>query len=64
MTCLVLSITFNLTAICFTQWQELADHADEVNVQHEILEGIFTFYDSTSGRLNIYQVFTIVTYKW
>ncbi|KAK8566382.1 hypothetical protein V6N13_002094 [Hibiscus sabdariffa] len=34
---------------------ELADHTDEVNVQHEILEGMFTFYDSTSARLNIYQ---------
>ncbi|XWS71444.1 hypothetical protein CRYUN_Cryun03dG0138400 [Craigia yunnanensis] len=37
---------------------ELANHADEENVQHEILEGIFTFYDSTSARLNIYQVMT------
>ncbi|XWS73869.1 hypothetical protein CRYUN_Cryun02cG0166200 [Craigia yunnanensis] len=39
--------------------KELADHADEVNVQHEILEGIFTFYDSTSARLNIYQVASV-----
>ncbi|XVE79208.1 hypothetical protein DITRI_Ditri14bG0039000 [Diplodiscus trichospermus] len=39
--------------------KELADHTDEVNVQHEILEGIFTFYDATSARLNIYQVFTV-----
>ncbi|GMI97270.1 hypothetical protein like AT3G44330 [Hibiscus trionum] len=39
--------------------KELADHADEVNVQHENLEGIFTFYDSTSTRLNIYQVASV-----
>ncbi|XWS52820.1 hypothetical protein CRYUN_Cryun11dG0105000 [Craigia yunnanensis] len=39
--------------------KELADHTDEVNVQHEILEGIFTFYDSTSARLNIYQVASV-----
>ncbi|XP_022752536.1 nicalin-1-like isoform X2 [Durio zibethinus] len=36
--------------------KELADHTDEVKMQHEILEGIFTFYDSTSARLNIYQL--------
>ncbi|XVE59608.1 hypothetical protein DITRI_Ditri05aG0059600 [Diplodiscus trichospermus] len=39
--------------------KELANHADEVNVQHEILEGIFTFYDATSARLNIYQVASV-----
>ncbi|KAE8691728.1 hypothetical protein F3Y22_tig00110882pilonHSYRG00071 [Hibiscus syriacus] len=39
--------------------KELAGHADEVNVQHENLEGIFTFYDSTSARLNIYQVASV-----
>ncbi|GMJ10684.1 hypothetical protein like AT3G44330 [Hibiscus trionum] len=39
--------------------KELADHADEVNVQHENLEGIFTFYDSTSARLNIHQVASV-----
>lgn len=36
--------------------QELADHTAEVNVQHETLDGMFTFYDSTSGKLHIYQV--------
>ncbi|XP_012485132.1 uncharacterized protein LOC105799236 [Gossypium raimondii] len=39
--------------------KELAGHVDEVNVQHETLEGIFTFYDSTSARLNIYQVASV-----
>ncbi|XP_022752535.1 nicalin-1-like isoform X1 [Durio zibethinus] len=39
--------------------KELADHTDEVKMQHEILEGIFTFYDSTSARLNIYQVASV-----
>lgn len=27
-------------------------------MQHEVLDGIFTFYDSTSARLHIYQVWT------
>ncbi|WRX32377.1 hypothetical protein QQP08_024864 [Theobroma cacao] len=39
--------------------KELVDHTDEVNVQHENLEGMFTFYDSTSARLNIYQVASV-----
>ncbi|KAK8679745.1 hypothetical protein V6N13_145181 [Hibiscus sabdariffa] len=39
--------------------KELAGHTDEVNIQHEILEGMFTFYDSTSARLNIYQVASV-----
>ncbi|XP_022728895.1 nicalin-like isoform X3 [Durio zibethinus] len=39
--------------------KELADHTDEVTVQNEILEGIFTFYDSTHTRLNIYQVASV-----
>ncbi|KAE8729398.1 Nicastrin isoform [Hibiscus syriacus] len=39
--------------------KELADHTDEVNLQHEILEGMFTFYDSTSTTLNIYQVASV-----
>ncbi|PHT29690.1 hypothetical protein CQW23_30715 [Capsicum baccatum] len=40
--------------------KKLADHAAEVNVQHEILDGIFTFYDSTSGKLHIYQVASVI----
>ncbi|KAK6272343.1 hypothetical protein POUND7_009426 [Theobroma cacao] len=39
--------------------KELVDHTDEVNAQHENLEGMFTFYDSTSARLNIYQVASV-----
>ncbi|KAF3633759.1 putative E3 ubiquitin-protein ligase PUB23-like [Capsicum annuum] len=39
--------------------KELADHTAEVNVQHEILDGMFTFYDSTSGKLHIYQVASV-----
>ncbi|GLT81986.1 hypothetical protein SLE2022_004040 [Rubroshorea leprosula] len=39
--------------------KELADHTDEVNLQHEVLEGIFTFYDSIRAKLNIYQVASV-----
>lgn len=39
--------------------QELADRTVEVNVQHEVLDGMFTFYDSTKARLNIYQVASV-----
>ncbi|KAL3828592.1 hypothetical protein ACJIZ3_017394 [Penstemon smallii] len=39
--------------------KELADHTAEVNVQQEILDGMFTFYDSTSGKLHIYQVASV-----
>ncbi|XVF69218.1 hypothetical protein PTKIN_Ptkin11bG0063200 [Pterospermum kingtungense] len=39
--------------------KELADHTDDVNMQHETHEGIFTFYDLTSARLNIYQVASV-----
>lgn len=39
--------------------KELEDHTDEVNVQHEVLDGMFTFYDSTRARLNVYQVASV-----
>ncbi|XP_031259874.1 nicalin-1 isoform X2 [Pistacia vera] len=39
--------------------KELAEYTNEVNVQHEVLDGIFTFYDSTKSRLNIYQVASV-----
>ncbi|XP_044481180.1 nicalin-like isoform X2 [Mangifera indica] len=39
--------------------KELAEYTDEVNLQHEVLEGMFTFYDSTKARLNIYQVASV-----
>ncbi|EYU26731.1 hypothetical protein MIMGU_mgv1a014013mg [Erythranthe guttata] len=39
--------------------KELADHTVDVSVQHEVLDGMFTFYDSTSSRLHIYQVASV-----
>ncbi|KAI3836965.1 hypothetical protein MKW98_005298 [Papaver atlanticum] len=39
--------------------KELEDHTAEVNIQHELLDGIFTFYDSTKSQLNIYQVASV-----
>ncbi|KAL8496322.1 hypothetical protein ACS0TY_020149 [Phlomoides rotata] len=39
--------------------KELEDHTAEVSVQHEVLDGAFTFYDATSGRLHIYQVASV-----
>ncbi|EEF38571.1 nicalin-1 [Ricinus communis] len=39
--------------------KELEDHVQEVNVQHEVLDGMFTFYDSTKAKLNIYQVASV-----
>lgn len=49
----VLGLTKCTLFIC---WQELADHTADVSVQHEVLDGMFTFYDSTSSKLHIYQV--------
>lgn len=39
--------------------KELAEHTAEVNIQHEGLDGLFTFYDSTKATLNIYQVASV-----
>ncbi|XP_050280114.1 uncharacterized protein LOC126721129 [Quercus robur] len=39
--------------------KELEDHTHEVNVQHEVLDGMFTFYDLTKARLAIYQVASV-----
>ncbi|KAF9597920.1 hypothetical protein IFM89_022584 [Coptis chinensis] len=39
--------------------QELGDHTAEVNVQQDVLDGIFTFYDSTTAKLTIYQVVSV-----
>ncbi|XP_026415300.1 nicalin-1-like [Papaver somniferum] len=39
--------------------KELEEHTAEVNVQHELLDGMFTFYDSTKSQLNIYQVASV-----
>ncbi|KAF4374122.1 hypothetical protein F8388_012113 [Cannabis sativa] len=38
---------------------ELEDHTHEVNMQHEVFDGIFTFYDSSKAKLNIYQVASV-----
>ncbi|GJV63574.1 EF-hand 1, calcium-binding site-containing protein, partial [Tanacetum coccineum] len=35
--------------------KELADHVVEVNLQHDVLDGMFTFYDSTVSTLQIFQ---------
>ncbi|KAL8475685.1 hypothetical protein ACS0TY_028375 [Phlomoides rotata] len=40
--------------------KELEDHTAKVSVQHEVLDGAFTFYDATSGRLHIYQVASLI----
>ncbi|XP_059627719.1 uncharacterized protein LOC132270556 isoform X2 [Cornus florida] len=39
--------------------KELADHTVEVNLQHEVLDEMFTFYDSTSAKLYVYQVASV-----
>ncbi|GAA0154973.1 hypothetical protein LIER_12806 [Lithospermum erythrorhizon] len=39
--------------------KELEDHTADVKVQHEAVDGMFTFYDSTSGKLHIYQVASV-----
>ncbi|CAM8964253.1 unnamed protein product [Rhodiola kirilowii] len=39
--------------------KELVEHTTDVNVQHDVLDGIFTFYDSTKATLNIYQVASV-----
>ncbi|KAK9050696.1 hypothetical protein SSX86_030334 [Deinandra increscens subsp. villosa] len=39
--------------------KELADHVVEVNLQHDVIDGMFTFYDSTVNTLQIYQVASV-----
>ncbi|THU46202.1 hypothetical protein C4D60_Mb09t02470 [Musa balbisiana] len=39
--------------------KELSDHTDEVHLQHESIDGMFNFYDSTQATLNIYQVASV-----
>ncbi|CAI9105688.1 OLC1v1004671C1 [Oldenlandia corymbosa var. corymbosa] len=39
--------------------QELSEYTVGVNVQHEVLDGMFTFYDSTRSKLHIYQVASV-----
>ncbi|XP_076960797.1 uncharacterized protein LOC143637236 [Bidens hawaiensis] len=35
---------------------ELADHVEEVSMQHDEMDGMFTFYDSTANTMQIYEV--------
>ncbi|CAH9072659.1 unnamed protein product [Cuscuta europaea] len=39
--------------------KELAYHTADAHIQHEVLDGMFTFYDSTSSTLHIYQVASV-----
>ena len=39
--------------------KELSDHTVEVNVQHELMDGTFTFYDLTQAKLSIYHVASV-----
>jgi len=39
--------------------KELSDHTVEVSVQHESMDGMFTFYDVTQAKLSIYQVASV-----
>eukprot|EP00268_Persea_americana_P012634 TRINITY_DN15387_c1_g1_i1.p1 TRINITY_DN15387_c1_g1~~TRINITY_DN15387_c1_g1_i1.p1 ORF type:complete len:558 (-),score=89.25 TRINITY_DN15387_c1_g1_i1:362-2035(-) len=39
--------------------KELSEHTVEVNLQHEVLDGMFSFYDVTKARLNIFQVASV-----
>lgn len=42
--------------ICLYYLQELEVHTHDVSLQHEVFDGMFTFYDSTAAKLHIYQV--------
>lgn len=37
-------------------WQELSDHTLDLRVQHESIDRLFSFYDTTKATLEIYQV--------
>ncbi|KAL4182992.1 hypothetical protein AMTRI_Chr11g152960 [Amborella trichopoda] len=39
--------------------KELSDHTVDVHVQHEVLDGVFTFYDLITAKLHIYQVASV-----
>ncbi|XP_073114497.1 uncharacterized protein [Elaeis guineensis] len=39
--------------------KELSDHTVELHVQHETIDGMFSFYDSTRATLNVYQVASV-----
>ncbi|XP_071721130.1 uncharacterized protein [Rutidosis leptorrhynchoides] len=46
-------------ALIMSLKKELADHVVEVNLQHDVIDGMFTFYDSTINTLHIYQVASV-----
>ncbi|PKA47532.1 hypothetical protein AXF42_Ash014728 [Apostasia shenzhenica] len=39
--------------------KELSDHTVDVHIQHESIDGMFSFYDSTTATLHIYQVASV-----
>lgn len=39
--------------------KELAEYTPEVKLQHEVLDGLFTFYDATKATLHVYQVASV-----
>ncbi|XP_054811555.1 uncharacterized protein LOC129312832 isoform X1 [Prosopis cineraria] len=39
--------------------KELEDHTDQVDLHRDVLDGMFTFYDSTRAMLNVYQVASV-----
>ncbi|KAA0035547.1 nicalin-1 [Cucumis melo var. makuwa] len=39
--------------------KELEVHTHDVSLQHEVFEGIFTFYGSTAAKLHVYQVASV-----
>nr|GFB65479.1 nicalin-1-like [Tanacetum cinerariifolium] len=45
--------------LCDASTVELADHVLEVNLQHDVLDGMFTFYDSIVSTLQIFQVASV-----
>ena len=38
------------------KWQELSDHMSDISLQHDVIDGMFSFYDISAAKLNIYQV--------
>ncbi|XP_038894419.1 nicalin-1 isoform X1 [Benincasa hispida] len=39
--------------------KELEVHTHDVGLQHEVFDGMFTFYDSTAAKLHVYQVASV-----
>ncbi|KAL8263225.1 hypothetical protein R6Q59_024574 [Mikania micrantha] len=51
-----ISIFADKTSLAISPTYELADHVVEVKLQHNVIDDMFTFYDSTVNTLRIYQV--------